>query len=279
MIFLDFWPSHQMFTGIIEDLGSIASIKRSPGGAIVTIRTKLPLRKVAIGESIAVNGCCLTVTHKGRGTFTMDVSPESLRRTVLGQLASGDRVNLERCLTLEKLLGGHTVSGHVDGVGRIVSIEPEGDSRLYSFEVDAREAHYLIEKGSVAIDGISLTVFGIRREKRSATFKVALIPHTLKMTTLGFKRPGDTVNIESDLLVKYVERVAAPYLANGRNTIRRVTGKIASALPFRMLGGAQRSRAQGAAESATRGQKKESANGVKDNNKLRVSSVREVTRR
>ncbi len=205
-----------MFTGIIEDLGSIASIRQSPDGAVVTIRTKLPLARIAIGESIAVNGCCLTVTRKGRGTFTMDISPESLRRTVLGQLAAGDRVNLERCLTLEKLLGGHMVSGHVDGVGRIAAIQPEGDSRLYTFEVGSREGHYLIEKGSVAIDGISLTVFAIRRRQRVTTFKVALIPHTLKLTTLGFKRAGDAVNIESDLLVKYVERVASPYLGNGR---------------------------------------------------------------
>jgi riboflavin synthase len=210
-----------LFTGIIEDLGSIASITQPPDGAVVTIRTKLPLARIAIGESIAVNGCCLTVTRKGRGTFTMDVSPESLRRTVLGQLAPGDRVNLERCLTLEKLLGGHMVSGHVDGVGRIVSIEPEGDSRLYTFAVESREAHYLIEKGSVAIDGISLTVFDIRRQKRATTFKVALIPHTLKLTTLGFKRAGDAVNIESDLLVKYVERVASPYLGNGQIATRR----------------------------------------------------------
>jgi riboflavin synthase len=223
-----------LFTGIIEDLGSLASIKNSADGAVVTIRTKLSVNKIAIGESIAVNGCCLTVTRKGRGTFTMDVSPESLRRTVLGQLKPGDRVNLERCLTLDKLLGGHMVSGHVDGVGRIAAIEPEGDSRLYTFEVDAREAHYLIEKGSVAIDGISLTVFGIRRHKRSASFKVALIPHTLKMTTLGLKRAGDAVNIESDLLVKYVVRVASPYLGNGRKAIRRgVVKEALSPLPLR----------------------------------------------
>ena len=226
-----------MFTGIIEDLGSIASITQSPDGAVVTIRTKLPLARIAIGESIAVNGCCLTVTRKGRGTFTMDVSPESLRRTVLGQLAPGDRVNLERCLTLEKLLGGHMVSGHVDGVGRIVAVEPEGDSRIYTFAVGLREAHYLIEKGSVAIDGISLTVFDIRRQKRTTTFKVALIPHTLKLTTLGFKRAGDAINIESDLLVKYVERVASPYMRDGAKTGRGADPKLAVRSPLTASGG------------------------------------------
>lgn len=202
-----------MFTGIIEDLGTVASIKRSPKGAALSIRTALPLARVAIGESIAISGACLTVVSKGRGTIAMDVSAESLRRTVLGELEPGDRVNLERCLTLNKLLGGHLVSGHVDGVGRIVAIEPEGDSRLYTFEVGANEARYLIEKGSVAIDGISLTVFGIRGRR----FKVALIAHTLKLTTLGLKRAGAAVNVESDLLVKYVERVVGSHFSNGRN--------------------------------------------------------------
>jgi riboflavin synthase len=217
-----------LFTGIIEDLGAIASIKRADQGAILAVRTKLPLSRITLGESIAVNGCCLTVTRKGSGTFSADVSAESLRRTVLGELKPGDRVNLERCLTLGKLLGGHLVSGHVDGVGRVVAIEPEGDSKLYTFEVGAPLARYLIEKGSVAIDGISLTVFNIREASvargrrngraiatRSATFKVALIPHTLAVTTLGFKRPGDPVNVENDMLVKYVERVASPYLTGG----------------------------------------------------------------
>jgi riboflavin synthase len=226
MIFLDFSPPsgaalNTMFTGIIEDLGAIDRITQSDAGAVLSIRTRLPLARIAVGESIAVNGCCLTVTKKARGAFTMDVSPESLRRTVLGELKPGDRVNLERCLTLEKLLGGHMVSGHVDAVGRIASIVPEGDSRLYTFAAPPLVARYLVEKGSVAIDGVSLTVFDIRKNR----FSVALIPHTLKMTTLGFKQPGDAVNLESDMLVKYVERVAAPYLSNGRST--EVRGKMA----------------------------------------------------
>jgi riboflavin synthase len=216
-----------VFTGIIEDLGTVAAIKRSQAGAVLTIRTALPVARITLGESIAINGACMTVTGKGRGTFTMDLSAESLRRTTLGELKAGDRVNLERCLTLDKLIGGHLVSGHVDGVGRLVSIEPEGDSRLYTFEVPAAQARYLVEKGSAAIDGISLTVFGIHRRR----FTVALIPHTLKVTTLGSRRPGDTVNIESDLLVKYVERmlgaVPGSASANGR---KRVTGKVRAAL-------------------------------------------------
>jgi riboflavin synthase len=230
-----------MFTGIIEDLGSVESIKRSDEGAVITIRTSLPVARIAIGESIAVNGCCLTVTRKGRGTFSMDVSAESLRRTTFGALKPGDRVNLERCLTLEKLLGGHMVSGHVDGIGRIVSIVAEGDSRLYTFEVGPEQGHYLIEKGSVTIDGVSLTVFDIRpgkagRNGRAATssrFKVALIPHTLAVTTLGFKGPGDAVNVESDLLVKYVERVASPYL-NGKPAAR-AKGRRTAKTPVRGL--------------------------------------------
>ncbi len=148
----------------------------------------------------------------------MDVSAETLRRTALGQLKPADPINLERSLTLNTLLNGHLVSGHVDGVGTIVSIEPEGDSRLFTFEVAPDQARYLVEKGSVAVDGISLTVFGVKGRR----FTCALIPHTLKMTTLGSKRPGDMVNIESDLLAKYIEKfVSRP---NG-GYARRMAGR------------------------------------------------------
>ncbi len=192
-----------MFTGIIEDLGTIESRRGSEQGAVVTIRTALPVSRLKIGDSIAVNGACLTVIKKGRGTIAMDVSAETLRRTTLGGLAADDPVNLERCLTLDKLVGGHLVSGHVDSVGRVIAIEPEGDSRLFTFEVAAEQARYLIEKGSVAVDGVSLTVFGID----GLRFRCALIPHTLKMTTLGHRQPGAPVNIESDMIAKYVERI------------------------------------------------------------------------
>lgn len=252
------WRLHgqtSLFTGIIEDLGTVEGIKRTDKGALLSFGTTLPLRRISIGDSIAVNGACLTVVKRRRGnrrsTIAMDVSAETLRRTTLGALAVGDRVNLERCLTLDKLLGGHLVSGHVDGVGKIVAITPEGDSKLYTFEVAPAQVHYLVEKGSVAIDGVSLTVFAIAGRR----FSVALIPHTLKLTTLGRKGPGAAVNVESDMLVKYVERILA-----GRNNgaahkaSRRPAGtavvKIAiankSAIASKAAGGALSARGRGA---------------------------------
>jgi riboflavin synthase len=213
-----------LFTGIIEDLGTVEEVKRTDKGAVLSFGTSLPVARIVIGESIAVNGACLTVVRKRagarRGTIAMEVSAETLRRTTLGGLKAGERVNLERCLTLDKLIGGHLVSGHVDGVGKIVSISPEGESKLYTFEVAPEQARYLVEKGSVAIDGVSLTVFGINKGR----FSVALIPHTLRMTTLGLKGPGHLVNIESDMLVKYVDRMLAGD-GNGaaKNASRRKT--------------------------------------------------------
>ncbi|HTY54434.1 MAG TPA: riboflavin synthase [Candidatus Binataceae bacterium] len=198
-----------MFSGIVEDLGTVQSLKPSEKGALITLRTALPVSRIKLGDSIAVNGACLTVIEKERGTIAMEVSAETLRRTVLGKLNPGDRVNLERSLTLGTLLNGHLVSGHVGGVGKIVSIKPEGDSRLYVFEAPASEARYLVEKGSVAVDGISLTVFAIRGRR----FTCALIPHTLKMTTLGVKGVAAAVNIESDMLGKYVEKFLAERLS------------------------------------------------------------------
>jgi len=226
-----------LFTGIIEDLGTVAGIKRTNKGALLSFGTTLPLGRISIGDSVAVNGACLTVVRKQRGnrrgTIAMDVSAETLRRTTLGGLAVGDRVNLERCLTLDKLLGGHLVSGHVDGVGKIVSIAPEGDSKLYTFEVAPAQARYLVEKGSVAIDGVSLTVFAIAGRR----FSVALIPHTLRLTTLGQKGPGDAVNVESDMLVKYVERILA---GRSNGAARKASRRSATAAPLSKTAGAAR---------------------------------------
>jgi len=194
-----------MFTGIIEDLGTVESLKPTDQGAVISVHTSLPISEINIGDSIAVNGACLTVISKVPGRFAMDISAETLRCTGLGDLKPSRRVNLERCLTLGKLLGGHLVSGHVDGIGRVVSIKPEGDSKLFNLEVVPAQARYLVEKGSVAIDGISLTSFSVE----DCNFSVEIIPHTLRSTTLGFKQPGDTVNIENDMLVKYVEKILA----------------------------------------------------------------------
>lgn len=238
-----------MFTGIIEDLGTVEGIKRTDKGALLSFGTALPLSRISIGDSIAVNGACLTVVRKRRGNrrgiVAMDVSAETLRRTTLGTLAVGDRVNLERCLTLDKLLGGHLVSGHVDGVGKIVSITPEGDSKLYTFEVPPAQARYLVEKGSVAIDGVSLTVFAITGRR----FSVALIPHTLKLTTLGRKGSGAAVNVESDMLVKYVERILAGR-SNGaaQKASRRPVGTaiVETALANKAAGASLSARGRGA---------------------------------
>lgn len=199
-----------MFSGIVQDLGLVKDIKRTAQGAVVTFRTALPLSKIGIGDSISANGTCLTVVAKGRGTIAMDVSAETLRRSTLGSLKPGDRINLERSLTLGSLIGGHLVAGHVDGVGKVVSVKSEGDSKLYTFEAPPSEARYLVEKGSVTVDGVSLTVFGIK----GARFQCALIPHTLKVTTLGQRAPGAKVNIESDILGKYVEKLLGERLGS-----------------------------------------------------------------
>ncbi|MGO9452149.1 MAG: riboflavin synthase [Candidatus Binataceae bacterium] len=194
-----------MYTGIIEDLGTVVSLKPSPEGAVLTVKTALPIARIHIGDSISFNGVCVTIVSKVRGRISADLSAETLRRSTLGDLKAGDRVNLERCLTLGKLINGHLVAGHVDGVARIVSIKPEGDSKLFTFEAPASETRYIVEKGSVALDGISLTCFGIKGRQ----FSVALIPHTLKVTTLASRKAGDKVNFESDMLVKYVEKMLA----------------------------------------------------------------------
>ena len=190
-----------MFTGIIETTGRLERQESQGAGARLTLSTARPLRRLAIGESIAVNGACMTVTTIRGGRFTVDASPETLRRTTLGRLTPGTRVNLERALRMGDRLGGHLVQGHVDGVGRLETIRPDGDWVVYRFGAPRSLAPYLIEKGSIAVDGVSLTVFGCR----GPSFTVALIPHTLAKTTLGERRPGDRVNLEADVLLKHVQ--------------------------------------------------------------------------
>lgn len=192
-----------MFTGIIQGRGVIFEKKPGGGGLVFGIQADFDLPDSAEGESIAVNGVCLTAKKISGRRFLVDVSPESVVRTNLGQLASGSIVNLERALRLSDRLGGHLVSGHVDAVAEIVSRKPVGDFVLFTFKVPAGLGRYIIEKGSITIDGISLTVNQIEVQ----TFSVSIIPHTLEITTLGKMAQGGLVNLEVDLIGKYVEKL------------------------------------------------------------------------
>ncbi len=190
-----------MFTGIIHTTGRLESVRPRGAGVRATVSTPRALPGLAVGESVAVNGACLTVVERRGRRFTLDVSPETLRRTTLGHLAPGARVNLERALRVGDRMGGHVVQGHVDGVGTLESIRPDGDWIAYRFKAPRGLTPYLIEKGSIAVDGVSLTLFACR----GPSFTVALIPHTLAETTLGALRAGARVNLEADVLLKHIE--------------------------------------------------------------------------
>jgi riboflavin synthase len=192
-----------MFTGIITDMGTVRRIEKR-GDTRFTIATSYPMDEIAIGASIACNGCCLTVVEKGNDSFLVEASAETLSKTTLGEWAEGTRINLERALKLGDELGGHLVSGHVDGLARISSIKPEGDSLRFTFETPSSLARFIAPKGSVALDGTSLTV----NEADGATFGVNIIPHTQAVTTWGHARQSQRVNIEIDMLARYVARLA-----------------------------------------------------------------------
>lgn len=196
-----------MFTGLVEDLGRIDAIANLAVGRRLRILSALPTSEMEIGESICVSGACMTVVERTDKAFSVEISAESLRKTTLGELCRGDSVNLERSLRLSDRIGGHLVSGHVDGVGRVVAIAEEGESAIFSFELPAGMGRLTIEKGSIAVDGVSLTCFHCVADR----FDVAVIRHTRDETTLGRKHAGDRVNIETDLLGKYVERLLGPH--------------------------------------------------------------------
>ena len=194
-----------MFTGIIQGLGTLVDKRSAGGGMIFVLEADFELTDPEDGESIAVNGACLTARDIRGRRFGVDVSPESLARTGLGRLQSGSRVNLERALRLSDRLGGHLVSGHVDAQARVEERRSTGDFTLFTFALDPGLTRYIIEKGSVALDGVSLTVNSCERGR----FAVSIIPHTLQVTTLGRLKPGDQVNVEVDMIGKYVEKMLA----------------------------------------------------------------------
>lgn len=192
-----------MFTGIVEELGTIKSIVHGARSVKISVNAAKVLGDVQLGDSIAVNGVCLTVTNFAKDSFTADVMPETVRRTGLSFLKNGDSVNLERALCLNSRLGGHIVSGHVDGLGEIISLTKDDNAVIVKIKTEENIARYIVEKGSVTLDGISLTVV----ESGRSSFSVSLIPHTAEVTTFGKKQAGDFVNIENDIIGKYVERL------------------------------------------------------------------------
>jgi len=192
-----------MFTGIVREKGRVAALTGDPGGIRLLIEGPETAARVAIGDSVAISGCCLTVVALENGTLSFDAVPETLARTSLGALAAGETVNLESAVRAGEPLGGHVMQGHVDGVGTARSVEAEGDGRRIWFDAPEPVLRYVVEKGSIAVDGVSLTVAALDDEG----FAVALIPHTLAETTLGDLEPGQPVNLEADVLAKYVERL------------------------------------------------------------------------
>lgn len=199
-----------MFTGIVEELGTVAAVEDQGDAIRLTIRAATVLEDAGLGDSIAVNGCCLTVAARDGDTWTADVMQETLDKTSLYGVRPGDRVNLERAVTVDKRLGGHIVQGHVDGVGTVVSRTPSEHWEVVEISLPAPDergglARYLVDKGSITVDGVSLTVV----EARDDTFTVSLIPETLARTTLGTRQPGERVNLEADILAKHVERLLA----------------------------------------------------------------------
>lgn len=208
-----------MFTGIVQEVGRISHIKPHQTGAEIKILAPEAVSQLQIGDSVATAGVCLTCTTIDDHHFTADLSRETLRLTTLGNLKVGDPVNLELALTLSTRLGGHLVTGHVDGVGTVESVNREGQGKVIVVSAPENVARYIVPKGSIAVDGVSLTVASVTSQQ----FSVALIPHTLQVTTLGRLKPGDRVNLEADLIGKYVERLLQGYQKDDR--IKRLLGE------------------------------------------------------
>jgi riboflavin synthase len=196
-----------VFTGIVEELGVVDGLQQQGDAVRLTVRGTLVVQDAALGDSIAVNGCCLTVAERDHETFTADVMQETLDKTGLGALEPGDPLNLERAVTAGTRLGGHIVQGHVDGTGQVVGREPSEHWEVVTVSFPSHLGRYLVPKGSITVDGVSLTVVEV--DDATRTFTISLIPETLARTTLGRRQPGDTVNLEVDVIAKYVERMLA----------------------------------------------------------------------
>jgi riboflavin synthase len=197
-----------MFTGIVREIGRVAAVERGAGGVVLQVRAPQTATSVAIGDSVAVDGVCLTAEAIDEGMMSFQAVPETVARTTLGSLSVGDDVNVEPALRAGEPLGGHLVQGHVDGTGRVHSVEAEGEGLRVIVEATTELLRYCVEKGSITVDGVSLTVAELRED----AFAVALVPHTLSATTLGSLDPGQAVNLEVDVLAKYVERLVTPHL-------------------------------------------------------------------
>ena len=196
-----------MFTGIVEELGTVEAVEEQGDAIRLTLRATTVLEDAGLGDSISVNGCCLTVAERTDETFTADVMQETLDKTSLHGVAIGDRVNLERAVTVDKRLGGHIVQGHVDGVGTVLGRTPSEHWEVVEVQMPVEMGRYLVDKGSITVDGVSLTVV----EAGTDRFTVSLIPETLARTTLGFRSPGDRVNLEVDIIAKHVEKLVRAY--------------------------------------------------------------------
>ena len=192
-----------MFSGIVEEMGAVTSMEKTLAGTRMTILASIVLSDLKMGDSVSINGTCLTVVTRGERDFVVEVSPETLSVTTLGQWTPGTPVNLERAMKLNERIGGHLVAGHVDGVGTIRSRHQEGNAIFFTIEAPSDILRYCVTKGSITVDGISLTI----NEVADHSFSVSIIPHTAKVTTLGLKQVNDPVNLESDLIGKYVERL------------------------------------------------------------------------
>lgn len=205
-----------MFTGLIEDVGRVVAFDKKGAAGLLRVETSLPLHEIAIGDSVAVNGACLTATSKLNKTLTFDVSPESLNMTTIGKLRIGSVVNLERALRLGDRLGGHIVTGHIDCIGHLSKMSESSGNRILEFTLPTANARYLVTKGSVTIDGISLTVNSVTQNG----FSVNIIPLTQISTTLTNLKAGDAINIETDIIGKYIERLTQPWSSSGSVTMK-----------------------------------------------------------